>query len=169
MTVRQPINFLQGAGVVRMAGAILSNAEILALPTTGIEIIPDPGPGRIFFGLGAFLHLNWFADYGNINVACLLSLGSRTGSVLSIAALTESLGQVSGLLTEGESASAFLGQRALGAAEVFGNSGSLDSDIENVGFYLKANNEGDSDFSGGDPRNTLTVTVLYVPMELNDG
>lgn len=66
--------------VVYQRNIVLDNDQIKALPTTPVELIPAPGPGKVIFVPaieyvgGATLRYKWRGGLGNVSVSCLLTL-----------------------------------------------------------------------------------------------
>ena len=54
------------------ADIALTNAQIIALPTTPITVVAAPGANKILIPWTAFLHLTWVADYTNIDASSQL-------------------------------------------------------------------------------------------------
>lgn len=149
----------------------LTDAQIKALPTTAVEIIPAPGADKILYPFAAALRLNWVADYTNIHESAKLALTRSTTTAnnpVHLAHFDEVDIGLSGLLALGSSAFAFTGPRLLSATDgdlIRGSAGWSEFDVINVALNLRATSSG-GDFTGGDAGNSLTVTVLYTIMDL---
>lgn len=159
-------------GLVRVFSktVTLTNAQIKALPTTAVEIVPAPGANRIVYPFGAFLHLNWIADYTNIDADAQIKLVVLSSDLL-IALREDTQSQVTSLLAGGgpDGTNALTGVQFLKktAADVFsGNSGFYDSDIMNKSVVLSAYNGSSGNFTGGNVGNSLQATVLYTVIDV---
>jgi hypothetical protein len=64
---------------VSLAAVRLINADILALPTTGIELIPAPGANRIIVPIHTILHFRSSAAYTNFDTLMALYLARGSG------------------------------------------------------------------------------------------
>jgi len=154
--------------VMKSSTRPLTDAEVIALPTTGVEVVPSPGPGKIRYPLAAFARLNWFADYSNIDAAARLTLQYAGLNGFRLA-WDQTITALSALLASSQSSSAFASQVQFipsGSGATFGDFGYADGDCVDKGIVLKINNQMAGDLAGGDPRNVLTVIVYYVEIEL---
>jgi hypothetical protein len=158
-----------GGGAISVASVNLTNAQVLALPTTGVNVVAAPGANKLLFLFGAFMYLKWTADYTNIDANCILALGYGTRASSSGTGLLGS-NDVSGLLAFGEDGTAFLpglGQVPALKTSVLGYGGLDDPpNLVNQPLTLLASNGGEGDFTGGDPANTLQVSVFYSELTL---
>ena len=78
---------------------ILTDAQIKALPTTAVTIVPAPGIGKLIIPQVAIARMNWTADYDNIDSVCALYVdlsGTFVGALFQ-----ETLSGVSSLLAGG--------------------------------------------------------------------
>ncbi len=161
-----------GSGVILSRTVTLTDAQIKALPTTPIEIIPAPGANKFLYPLGVVWYLKWNANYTNINSLAFMNIGFPDGSG-SIMYLDESapdaLSKVSSLLAHGKSMFAQAGQQGMvNGTFVEGaiiNGGNVNAVI-NQHFETFFDNGGGSDLTGGDPANTLQITVLYTVIDV---
>lgn len=135
---------------------VLTDAQIQALPTTRVVIVPNPGVGKILIAIRAIYRLDWVADYANIDPSCFIRLSSTSG-IVSYANLQESTGEVTRLLANGESMTSIVDQDNGTGLYTFD-----DNEIGNEDFTLRAFNGAAGVFTDGDPDNTLTVTVFYL-------
>lgn len=156
----------EGEGVViRKKTVTLTDAQIKALPTTAVEIVPAPGAGRMIrvvsttiwcdTTLGAYTNL---ADQGYITLAVN---GQEYFSYL-VNDTGESITQLSSLLA-GETlvSKALLENSQINA---WGVEPLALPDVENGAVTLVADNDGD--FTGGHADNYLKVTVLYTIIDV---
>jgi hypothetical protein len=161
-----------GGGVLSVASVKLTNAQVLALPTTPVQLVAAPGAGKVLIPFLAVFYLDWTADYTNIDAHAVLKVGySPTGSLTFLVAFVEIANSgVSGVLAEGASNYAVLGPTAIanGASSfVVAVSGSNDEPGQtNVALLLAATNALAGNFTGGDPANTLQVSVYYNTLTL---
>ena len=155
--------------VIFTRSVTLTDAQIKALPTTAIEIIPAPAAGTFIAPLAAWAYLNWAADYTNLvdaeNSRVALGYAGTLISVLS--PWNES--ELFNLLADGASHTAFTGLQGTmrdahiytqGAGQFQDEPGVLGAALEVYGV-----NSG-GDFTGGDPANTLKITVWYGIVEV---
>lgn len=134
----------------------LTDAQIKALPTTSVEIIPAQGVGRIVAVLFAAASMTWTADYSNINVAATLTLSGLTVSLLDEGSEDGACDRVSDLLADGESGiSTFTPP----------GGGCFEATHQNTAVLLALTNA-DGDLTGGDAANVLKVTVWYAVLDL---
>lgn len=132
---------------VSFTAKVLTNAQIKALPTTPIEIIPAPGAGKIIVPISAFLHLKTTVAYASFDVLLSFSLIRGTaGSPLFVHTFADDLLD-STANTNGN------------MLEVTVND--ADADVVNKALNLKVDNGSTGDFTGGDAANFLSVSVLY--------
>jgi hypothetical protein len=144
-------------GLVRQV--TVTNAQFLTLPTLAVEILAQP-VGRRYRVLGADLSLD-------ANAAVYTNLDSA-GPVIWLTVGTNTDATVYLDFTGGGSFQAFLGPSAFtsnadGFAHLAAPSGFADASA----VFLKADNDNSGDFTGGDPANTLTVTLFYVEVPVS--
>lgn len=148
----------------------LINAQVKALPTTAVEIVPAPSASQIIAPIAAWLYVDWTADYTNIGDEARIGLG-YTGTLSS--ALSEfSGGQASNLLADGASHVAFTGTRGkypgfggvtLGVGQFVDEPGIVGAGIE---IYAANAGSATGNFTGGDPGTSITVTVWHGLVDL---
>jgi len=155
---------------VRKIVTTLTDAQIKTLPTTAVVVIPAPGANVAVVPLFCHLRCAAVADYTNIDPTSSISLNSF--DVLAL--LTNDLqNAVTGLLAPGDAddaANAFISLTQLvneGTIRLNGISSIYDSDASNEAVTMGADNAALGNFTGGNAANELTVTVLYVVLDLS--
>ncbi len=154
-----------GGGAISVATVTLTNAQIKALPTTPVTVVAAPGAGFELVPIHATLHMDWAADYTNIDAAAQVLVRYDAGQA-PLSGLDEAASYttgVTGLLAEGASTSAFLTPLSYKSStnKSVALAGQDDAQTENLALTLVADNNGMSDFTGGDAANSLKVTLLY--------
>ena len=143
--------------LLHQATVELTDAQIKALPTTRIEVVPAPGSDKVLVFDSAVLISSIVAHYTNMQ-----SMDTDTAGTLSITASDGDDMIVSALARSGwvllSSRLAFLPAQMDPTPNTAWLLGTLDSS-GNKGFYLQAYNSGD--FTGGDPANLLRVSITY--------
>lgn len=166
----------------KLATTILTNEQILALPSTPIEIIEAPGEGKAIIPIHAILSIFYpeenggNIDLGSISSDCVIWLGPPPGIIGE--SLSGYLGRagtndVTNLLnhTFATVASILFSPRSLinndpgssGAETYAGPSGTSHPDLanhDNKPLQLQVNNTA-GDFTGGDPENNGLIVVAY--------
>lgn len=164
MTVRQPITPLQGTGVLRVGGAVLNNSEIISLPTTPLEIIPTPGPGKALFAFSAIGVLDvTHGAYSNVDADSASGPQLKSGTLLTL------LPSFAGWQFEDDSElwfMTFLPQiSGADSSLLAGVSDSLAA-IENQPISMNFNNLSSGNLQDGNAQNTLSCTVFYAVVDL---
>ena len=154
--------------LIRTKIVTLTNAQIKALPTTGVEIVPAPGDGKVLVLVGGVYCLTTTVAYTNIHANAILFMGGSFNFF-----------EVSSYLPAGSSG--FLQATSNQWATVTPNNPLRDmgggvyvtqerwdsvSDIANTPYKLYAQNYGSGNFTGGDAGNSLKVTVRYMIEDL---
>lgn len=148
----------------------LTDAQIKALPTTSVAIVPSPGPGKALVFMRGFVELTLAEVYTNVNAVAVMTVGPDgqggsnfipvgDGNFLDLGA-----GTWVGFLTP---------KAAPGypIAEQIGESvGSSITNWEDKAIWIGALNpyptNADGNFTGGDAANILKVTVLYTIIDV---
>lgn len=162
-----------GASVVQSASVTLTNAQVLALPTTAIQLVAAPGAGKILVPLLAWFYVNWTADYTNIDASAALGIEYGTTLASALATFQEATdfgNQVSNLLADGASHAAVMGPGDFASSTGGAVSGrgqfADDPGVVNAALNVYANNAPSGNFTGGDAANTIQVTVYYNTLTL---
>ena len=150
----------------------LTDAQIKALPTTGVEVVPAPGAGQAIMPLFAVLVLDTSANYyDNIDAAASLQVGADRMNSLLESSGAGSAGSVSGFLQAGAPYYAILlpAQRTMAVAAspsggMVGFSGSSD-DIQDA-IMVIASNGAAGNFTQGHASNVMSITVHYTVIDL---
>ena len=161
--------------IVRKTTTVLTNAEVLALPTTAKQLLAAPGAGFWYRILaityvgectaGAYTNID--ATYADIR---LDYSGGRTyiaGYVVDDSTATPVVTDLTGLLgTAGQQmvpSQMYLEDTLAGATGgyVHFNGATAVADIENRALMLAGENNGSGNWTGGNAANSLTVTVYY--------
>lgn len=121
----------------------LNDAQIKALPTTGIQIVAAPGVGKFIKIIGGVLRIVTTAPYDNITADETISIRPGGGHVFTVQ---------NNVLTEADAISDFLSTET--------STTNFTSSIENEPLRIFAENT-DGNYTGGNAANTLTVTVIY--------
>lgn len=170
-----------GGGILKVVKT-LTNNETKALPTTPIQIIEPPGAGKRLHLFHCVVKADNNAGvYSNVNASSAwLGLYYSTGSSWEeraselIENRTNTMGelvQLTNLLTTVNNNKLTILQpyRNVLWSNAFSTNNSFLSipdymylpGMDNIGFYLLADNNGDGNYTGGDAANTLKVTVYY--------
>lgn len=174
-----------GGGAVLSARRVLTNAEVLTLPTTPVEIVAAPGAGKMIYYVGGFVVIdNTAGVYGNVgnvnfgdpsltNPACFRMTLGASGAVMSV------LAAIHWLLTDGSSVGfgtfpAYVDEFK-GGSTVPADYKPMDAQsdyltsAENLPLVMAAVNGTSSslgNFTGGDPANTIVVQALYAELDV---
>lgn len=149
-----------GAGAIEVTTITLTDAQIKALPTTAVDIVPNPGVGKIILPFFVFLHMapSAYVNYTNIDAAATV----RFGPLLPV--FEEGEDQVSALLATSEFGNAVLvTEQGLSSAPITLTrplSAWADEDLDGP-LQMTAQNTAAGDFTGGDAGNALHITVFY--------
>lgn len=152
-------------GPIKVATKVLTNAEVIALPTTPVEIIAAPVGATVRL-LGMDLKSDISVDpdgaYTNVNVDCALWAGYHNGAIDATNYVRFS-GLAGGGITN-----AFLGVASYPDAVLFGGGVSVvpTGSSQESRIALFCDNDGDGPFEDGHASNTLTVTIYYMEIPL---
>ena len=138
---------------------VLTNAEIINLPLTGIEIVPAIA-NSILVPVSVGCFLDWSVDYASIDANASI----RIGDVLAFCQLVEdTFTSVSDLLAAGEDAFAIIPPTLnTGGAGGIATGVSLRSQfLVNHPLKIFADNGVTGIFTGGDAATSMTVTIYY--------
>lgn len=166
-----------GGGVPSyQANLILTNDQIISLPTTSVQLVAAAGENIIIVPAYCFMHLNWVADYDNVGSQGSLGLGWGTSRKSTLEPLLEIVsGQVSNLLIDGASHSAVLSP--IVAIDVVSSAVSGvgqfqdDPDPINAALNIYATNAGShtGNYTGGDEGNSLAIGLVYNKFDITTG
>ena len=160
-----------GGGVLNQTAVTLTNAQLLALPTTAVQVVAAPGAGKVIVPMLCWTHLTWVADYTNIDPAAGVGIQYGTANTSALAPLAESVnGQVSNLLADGASNSSFMGVKNfvnVTTGLVSGVGAFVDDPTPtNAALSIYATNAAAGDFTGGNAGNSLKVWLYYTVITL---
>jgi hypothetical protein len=146
----------------------LTDAQIKALPTTSIELVPAPGVGQAIMPMFALLLLDTTVNYYD-NVAATAILQVDRLNPLDEAKMgAGATGSVSGLLQAGAPYYAVLLlkqiQPTVNTAHMYGSMGSSD-DLQDA-IFLRATNGAAGNFTQGHANNVMEVTLHYTVVDL---
>lgn len=152
-----------GTSLVLSATVELTDAQIKALPSERVEIVPAPATGKALLYITSFFQINTSAGaYTNVDADGRIYI-DYGGELASLPAILPS--------------GANLRTWVLPPASQFGQNPSVLSTFNSVNIarstgidetplYIKIDNNGAGDFTGGNAANTLKVTVYYVVVDL---
>ena len=157
----------------RQATATLTDAQIKALPSTPVVVVPAPGMNRVLLApvtqgsMQIVLYLDWYGDYTNIDATATWECAvGPFGPYARYGA--------------GNKLASFLGWGAGGQANAVWllskNDSTVDgaalnnlSDVQNQPITLGMVNAALGNLTGGHAANTLTVSVLYSVLDVTTG
>jgi len=130
----------------------LTDAQIKALPTTGVELIAAPGANKIAWVIAAYLRFESHGAYSNFDMSVHLDVGCPSPA--------DPMADVT------------IGDLLLGSS-VNKNSpmamatgmGTVDADIVNKAVQLYATNGSSGNFTGGNAANKLKVFLRYIVLD----
>jgi hypothetical protein len=166
---------------------IITNNQIIALPTTEIEIVPAQGAGKVTLPLLAFMKISTVAPYGNLGG----TLGGQTQFTIGGADIVKlavpQTGDVDNALNQASASTKYLkliqqfdsytaasydvvGGYARAGQPIGALANNINSIINSALTIYLQNYDSEGTYldtlSGGDPSNTLEVTVLYSIVDL---
>lgn len=152
--------------ITKTAIITLTDAQIKALPTNGIEIVPAPGENKILLLLGGYFVLRSFGSYTNIANASW-TFGFNNNKFWSGTTLVQTiLGGNSNIYIAQISGPALQTGTGDFSGEVVVSGGVTNQTDANTPLILRDTYDGVSDYTGGNAGNTLKVTVYYIIVDL---
>lgn len=153
---RPKSNFFD-ASFIKQTSVTIIDAQIKTIPTTAIVLIAAPGPGKIIVPIAVLLVFDTTAGAytgvdANASLQLMFGVVEASGAVLTLDGLS------------GQKVYAFIpSNSATGTGNFAGiQVSSVHSPVpENTALSIKDDWWGNSDYTGGDPANTLKVTVFY--------
>lgn len=142
---------------IRKATITLTDAQIKALPTTGVVLVPAPGAGFVLRPYLVVLVTNLAAAYTNVDASGVgFFVDDGAGDLTTYCPHATFLGNTARriatmgpyVVTDDSSGSGVVPRLSLAASE--------DSPL-----ILFSSNAAAGDYTGGDAANTITATVLY--------
>jgi len=170
-----------GSSPVRQATVTLTDGQIKALPSTPVEIVAAPGVGQFLVPLGAWLIIDATAGaYTNFNAPS--GTNPYASSVYlawdALNFFNDALGpaQATGLLSHAERRVTYLspvsgnmqevgGDLADSSGLVYGDPAIAALGYDNASLSVVGQNNALGDFTGGNPANTLKVSLFYAVAE----
>ena len=163
----------QASGRLLVASRVLSNAQILALPTTPITVVSAPGAGKRIVLVEADLVGSFsagaYADVDPDLAVIALNLSPQefrlSSAIANDSSTTPPIAYLDDFLGTASIMHAVIAPFSYAVLE--GDWGNLSrpeamtTASTNVALQILAENNGAGDFTGGNAANTLTVTVLY--------
>jgi hypothetical protein len=160
------------ASQIFFASKTLTDAQIKALPTTPIVLVP-PTEVINYTGLPTKLQLPLFGfsivtnltgAYTNVDAAVnwFINLGSDNSFTFSTGLQGNGVAGFGGVAWYAPSQ--LTGSAANDPTRASANN--LDSSLLDNAIVLAVNNQGDGNFTGGDPANALHVTVFYTIIDV---
>lgn len=150
--------------VIGIKTVTLTDAQIKALPTTAIELVPAPGAGKVIYSLLGIWNKVGDATYGNISADAEISI-VYDGNGDALLGAKQSNSEIGNILGAAANISFFSPKVTTDGASIFPVAGQTTANVVNKSLKLFAYNT-DGDFSGGDAANTLKVTVYYIIVDL---
>lgn len=145
---------------VRQRSTVLSNAQIKALPTTAVEVLPPPAENQAYVLVSATFLGTFPVSYGSLE-------GQGFGEDLQIYYDGDGGG---GRVSEGTGLSGFFDADpdyqilvTVGPGQYFPRP------PLNAKFTVRVTNGGSGDFTGGNDANTMVVTIAYLVIDLTTG
>jgi hypothetical protein len=138
---------------------ILTDAQIKALPTTGIELVAAPGAGKLIVLLHAHATIDTTAGGYTVDSNCRWQLFLGTKEITGLAQPELTLSTTPGL--------GILSFPDLAAVGVAGDGGYFVTSPKDVAsminqpLRIKDDYNGVADYTGGNPANTVTVVVYF--------
>lgn len=163
-------------GVIRRASVTLTNANVLALPTTPVQLVAAPGAGfylaiwkiclKANFSTAAYTNVNatFGAMYGQIGTAGNYSqqVVNDSATTPAISALTNFMGNADRVTHLGPYLESITVAADAGYVLTRYNVGGIAiADEENKALFLQADNNGSGNFTGGNAANDLKVVAYY--------
>lgn len=150
----------------------LTDAQIKALPTTPIELVPAPGAGKTIMMLGAFVRIDTSNNmYDNIDAGATFLItfaGENIGAAQGVLQNTTDT-PVTDLLTSFDNQTVMLAAyttiTTVNGFLITPQMVSV-SDITNKALQLKVTNGALGAFTEGDAANTGTIKVVYTVVDL---
>lgn len=136
---------------------VLTDAQIKALPTTGVDLVAAPGAGRMHIPVVVTLTSSIVAGYDNIDAASSIRI-VWGASIIALIGMEEEGGAVSDLLTDIGSGWAAGGAVAASSNDI--------ADAEDQALAVRIVNGAAGDLTAGNAANTVTVTVYYITVTL---
>jgi hypothetical protein len=158
-----------GAAVVQLATATLTDAQIKALHTTPVQVLAAPGAGKYIAVIAALVACDTTAaSYTNVNsVQGELLLETVTSTRIGVLKVDEYAdlftwgGQLAYQLGPLTSLEWVTGPPARMTQPPF----SLDDNADTA-LQLNVNNSSNGNFTGGNAANSLTLTLLYMVLDV---
>lgn len=151
-----------GGGGIQTATLTLTNAQILTLPTTAVQVIAAPRSGVMLVPVGTMVSANTTAAvYTNVTVAPTTALNVSYGNTVppsasfNIAVLQETNCTIFGAQAKQQFV-ASVGASDDGNGGLFPPGG---HDFSATGIFVSATNTGN--FTGGNAANSILVSVAY--------
>lgn len=133
----------------------LTDAQIKALPTTEVEVVPAPGPGLIVVPVVALLFLTSTADYTNQDTPSFNIVWPAGDATIYADG---------GLL---DSTNRFVALHGASFDVAGSQYGFAFNSVVNTALSIDGNNGVAGNFTGGNAGNSLRVTVLYTVIDVS--
>lgn len=161
-----------GGGVNYIHAAVeqLDNAQIRALPTTGVLVAPAPGAGNLIIFTRGIAAATFAADYTNVSAAATFEIQWNAGSNSVSNASLVGNGNLLDVGGGGTPFCLFSPKLTFDDPEIQEQTpiGPMSS-LANVGLVIRGANPASGDYTGGDGANVLLVSVFYYVMDTATG
>lgn len=161
---------------LQVATVTLTNSQILTLPTIGVEVVPTPGAGKVIIPFGGVAILNARAGIYTCDAGSSWQLLSLIeGGAIEATGLIAITGSPGGGGTTFGSETDLIAFSipalwGIGSGDFVGylvSTGNTGKPIaENLPLVIQDFYDGVSNYGGGNPANTLTITVYYLILTL---